>query len=188
MRHHIQESIDTKKAMLDDEEILSSLAKAINLIADCFERGSKILIAGNGGSAADAQHLAAEFVGRFKHERRGYPAIALTTDTSIITAWSNDYHFDTIFERQVEALGREGDVLVVFSTSGNSKNILKAIEKARIHGLKTLALLGCEGGKSKSMAHVEIIVPSNNTPRIQEAHVMLLHIIAEAVEARLVLK
>ena len=186
MKHYIQESIDTKKAILEDEGILSAIADGINLIVDCFNSGSKILIAGNGGSAADAQHFAAEFVGRFKHERRGYPAIALTTDSSIMTAWSNDYHFDSVFERKVEALGNRGDILIVFSTSGNSKNILKAIHKAHEQDLKTIALLGCNGGGMKGLAYVEIIVPSDNTPRIQEAHVMLLHIIAEEVEARLV--
>ncbi len=176
----IEEHIATIHKVL--EFCVPKLEESANLIINGFSKGKKVLAAGNGGSAADAQHFVAEFVGRFRKERRGFPAIALTVDPSVVTAWTNDYHFDTLFERQVDTHGKEGDVFVGITTSGNSPNIIKALHKAKQKGLGTIALLGKDGGKAKGLADVEIIVPSNNTPRIQEAHIMFLHIICEIVD------
>ncbi|MBU1165992.1 D-sedoheptulose 7-phosphate isomerase, partial [Candidatus Micrarchaeota archaeon] len=141
-----------------------------------------LLICGNGGSAADAQHFAAELVGRYKKERKALPAIALTTDTSVITAISNDYGFEHVFSRQVEALSAGGDVLFLISTSGNSPNLLEAAKKAKTLGIKIIGLLGKGGGKLKSMCDHAIVIPSDNTPRIQEMHVLVIHMICESVE------
>lgn len=179
---YIQESIDLRKVLLEDVDFLENINRSINLLMDCFQRGNKILIAGNGGSAADAQHFAAEIVGKYKRERKGYPAIALTTNTSIITAWSNDYDFKTVFVRQIEALGKPGDVFVAISTSGNSENIIEGVKKAKQMELKTICLLGRNGGKSRNIGDISLIVPSDNTPLIQEAHIMLIHIICEEIE------
>jgi D-sedoheptulose 7-phosphate isomerase len=173
----IEESIKAKQNMLNDN--IAEIDKAAGLISKALKEKCKILIAGNGGSAADSQHLAAEFVGRYKIERKGLPCIALTTDSSIITAWSNDYGFETLFARQIEALGKKGDVFIGLSTSGNSPNIIKAIEKAKSLGIKTISLLGKDGGKLKGMADIDIIIKNTDTPRIQECHITILHILAE---------
>jgi len=186
MKEYIEESISAKKAFLEDEGLINALAEAVDAVHHSIASGSKLLIAGNGGSAADAQHFAGEFVGKYKHDREAYPAIALTTDTSIITAWSNDHDFDSVFSRKLEALGSEGDVFVAISTSGNSKNIFQALETAKNKGLKTISLLGRGGGSAKGIADIDIIIPSDNTPRIQEVHILLIHIISEEVERRLV--
>lgn len=182
LQEYILESASVKQNLASNTDLISNLHRAIDLCKECFKNGNKILIAGNGGSAADAQHFAAEFVGRYKKERKGYPALALTTDTSCLTAWANDYDYETVFSRQVEALGKSGDIFVGISTSGNSKNILRAIEKAKNLGLHTVAILGKDGGIIKNIADITLLVPSNNTPRIQEAHIMLIHIICEEVE------
>ncbi len=179
----MQESIQTKESFLQQEENINKAAEAI---IECFKEGNKVLICGNGGSAADAQHIAAEFVGRYKLEREGYPAIALTTDSSILTAWSNDYSYDTVFERQVQALGQKGDILLGISTSGNSENIVKAFEKGKEKSLTLISLTGNKGGKLKGMSNINIDVDSNNTPRIQECHILAYHIICEIVERELV--
>lgn len=148
---------------------------AAGLLTDTLRRGGKILLCGNGGSAADCQHIAAEFVVRYEKKRRALAAIALTTDSSILTAHANDYDFDTVFSRQVEALGNKKDCLIAISTSGNSKNIVKAVEAARLNGLSVIALTGCEGGELKKHATVSIVVPSAVTARIQEAHILIGH-------------
>jgi D-sedoheptulose 7-phosphate isomerase len=176
----IEDSISAKESMLKNN--LEAIEKATQLMEHTLNGGNKIMIAGNGGSAADSQHFAAEFVGRFKIERKGLPCIALTTDTSIITAWTNDYGFETLFARQIEALGRKGDVFIGISTSGNSPNIIRAMEKAKELGIKTVSLLGKDGGKLKGMADVDIIIRNNDTPRIQECHITILHIIAELLD------
>jgi D-sedoheptulose 7-phosphate isomerase len=147
--------------------------------------GGKILFAGNGGSAADAQHFAAELVGRYKKERKGYAALALTTDSSVITAWANDYTYDTVFSRQVEALGVQGDVFVGISTSGNSKNIIEAVAVARSKGMSVILMLGKDGGALLHSGDVTLVVPSDNTPRIQEMHVLFLHSMCEDLEQQL---
>jgi len=183
IKNMIKESIELKKSVMNTHT--GSIKDLINLVIGCYRTGNKILICGNGGSAADSQHFAAEFVGKFKLKRKAFPCIALTTDTSILTAWSNDYGFDTVFSRQAEALGNKGDVLIAISTSGNSNNIIEALQTAKKKGMKTAALLGSNGGKVKGMADYELIVPSEDTPRIQEAHTTILHIICEIAEREL---
>lgn len=161
------------------------IAEAVDMLVAGLTEGKKLLIMGNGGSAADAQHFAAEIIGRFKLERRALPAIALTTDTSILTALGNDYGFDRIFARQVEGLAQAGDLAVGISTSGNSPNVFAALEKARELGCRTIALLGKDGGTIKGQADLALIVPSVDTPRIQEGHLTIIHIICDLVEKRL---
>jgi D-sedoheptulose 7-phosphate isomerase len=182
LKEFIEDSINVKKALLGDKNFIETLQVAINLLNNCFKDGNKILIAGNGGSAADSQHFAAEIVCKFKRERRAYPALALTDNCSIITAWSNDYDFKSVFSRQIEALGKPGDIFIGISTSGNSENITSGVNKAKEMGLKTICLLGRDGGKLKNSADINLIVPSDNTPRVQEVHNMLIHIICEEVE------
>ena len=154
----------------------------VDLILAAYRSGGKIIFCGNGGSAADAQHLAAELVGRFKLERRALPAIALNTNTSILTALGNDYGYDTVFSRQVEALVNKNDIVIGLSTSGNSPNIIKAIEAAKARGAKTIGLTGGNGGSLAKITDLAIVVPSDNTPRIQEAHITIGHIVCELVE------
>ena len=178
----IKESAETKRSV---QELSPQIEKSVQLIINALKNNKKILIAGNGGSASQASHIVAEFVGRYKIERKGMPAIALTTDLAAITAIGNDYGFDAIFERQIEALGNDGDVFIALSTSGNSPNIIKAVEKAKKMNIHVIGLLGKDGGKLKNTSSVEIVVPSNNTPRIQEAHLMILHIICELVDKEL---
>src|SRR6266567_892288 len=155
------------------------IVQAASAICECLRNGGKLLLFGNGGSAADAQHLAAEFVGRFVRERAGLPAIALTTDSSILTAVGNDYGFDQIFARQVQALGRPGDVAIAISTSGNSPNVTGAIKQAAKQDLKTIGLAGKDGGSFASGVDVSIIVASTNVARVQECHITIGHILCE---------
>ena len=155
------------------------------MLVEALQNGKKLLIMGNGGSAADAQHFAAEILGRFKMERRGLPAIALTTDTSILTAIGNDYGFQHIFRRQVEALAAEGDVVIGISTSGSSENVLAALLCARDHGCRTIGLLGRDGGTISRISDLHLTVPGNDTPRIQEGHITIIHIICDLIEKRL---
>jgi D-sedoheptulose 7-phosphate isomerase len=150
-----------------------------------LKRGGKILIAGNGGSAGDAQHIAAELVGRFQRERPGLPAIALTTDTSILTAVANDYSFEQVFTRQLEALGREGDLFIAISTSGNSKNVVAAAKRGKELGLKVITLTGKGGGELGKLGDINIVVPSSSTPRIQEMHILIGHLIAGIVDRQI---
>ncbi len=152
------------------------------IVTETLKNGNKILLFGNGGSAADAQHIAAELTGRYKVNRRGLPAIALTTDTSALTAIANDFGFKHIFSRQVEALAKEGDLLIGISTSGNSKNVIKALKLGREMGCKTIGLSGHDGGKMNAFCDLNIVVPSENTPRIQEMHIMIGHILCQAVD------
>ena len=176
----IQDSIQVKQAMLKTH--IELIEQAATLTYECVKAGHKVLFFGNGGSASDSQHLAAELVGRYEKERRGIPSIALTTDTSLLTAVGNDYGFDRIFERQIEALGNRGDIAFGISTSGNSKNVLLGISKAKALGMVTIGLSGRDGGKLKSAADLSIVVPSNKTARIQESHIMIGHIICERVD------
>jgi len=157
-------------------------AKAASCLSDAFLAGNQLLICGNGGSAADAQHIAAEFVGRYLRERRPLPAQALTTNTSSLTAIGNDYSYSTIFERQVQAFGRKGDVLIGISTSGNSENVLKAFAAAKKIGMKTIGFTGLTGGKMPESSDILVRVPSTSTPRIQEMHICIAHIICDLVE------
>ena len=163
-------------------DMTQQIADVVELMINSFRNGKKLLIMGNGGSAADSQHLAAEIVGRFKLERAALPAIALSTDTSILTAIGNDYGFDRVFSRQIEALAENGDVVIGLSTSGNSPNVLKALEQAREHGCITIGLLGKDGGSIKTVCDLALIVPTNDTPRVQEGHITIIHIICDLVE------
>lgn len=176
----IKEDIAVKQEILKSQ--VANIEKAASVIISSFKKGGKLLICGNGGSAADAQRIAAEFVGRFKKERKALPAIAFTTNTSILTAIANDYGYDFVFKRQVEALAKRNDVLLGISTSGNSKNILEAVKLANKMGIVTISLTGNGGGKLAKLAKLSIIVPSKNTPRIQESHIAIGHIICELVE------
>lgn len=163
----------------------SDIFKICTLCNEAILRGNKILLAGNGGSAADAQHIAAEFVGRFVKERQSFPALALTVDTSALTAIANDYGFERVFARQIEGLGNEGDVFIGISTSGNSASIIKAAEKAREKGLKIALFLGRDGGILRGMGDAEIIVPSVVTAHIQEMHILIGHIICQFIDENL---
>ncbi len=176
----IQDHIETAQKLVALE---ADILQICQLCSDAILRGHKILLAGNGGSAADAQHIAAEFVGRFVNERRSLPAIALTVDTSALTAISNDYGFENVYARQIEGLGTEGDIFIGLSTSGNSPNIIKAVEAAQSKGLKTIVLLGKNGGILRGMSDAEIIVPSDITARIQEMHILIGHILCEYIDA-----
>ena len=176
----IKDSIRTKEELLKGQA--QNIEKTAVAIIDSLKKGGKLLIFGNGGSAADSQHIAAELVGRFKMERKALPAVALTTDTSALTAIANDYGYDAVFSRQIEALGSKGDVALGISTSGNSKNVIEALKKAKSLGLKRIALSGGDGGKVKDEADISIIVPSKDTPRIQESHSMIGHILCQLIE------
>ncbi len=175
----LNEHIETAKKM---QELLPLIEDAAKLSTSSLKRGGRVLICGNGGSAADAQHIAAELSGRFKKERNALAGIALSVDTSALTAISNDYGFDRVFSRQVEAYGREGDTLIAISTSGNSKNIIEAIKKAKEIGLKVVTLSGKDGGDIKNLGDVNIVVPSQDTPRIQEMHIMIGHMVCALID------
>jgi D-sedoheptulose 7-phosphate isomerase len=162
------------------------MAVAAETLERCLSSGHKILICGNGGSAADAAHFATEFVVRFTTERPAYPAICLTSDGGTLTAAGNDYGFEEIFARQVAAFGQRGDVLLCLTTSGNSRNVKRALEEAKVRGVTTIALLGRDGGATAGMADIELLVRGDSTARIQEAHMFLLHVLCEAVEQHLV--
>jgi D-sedoheptulose 7-phosphate isomerase len=165
-----------------ERELSPQIAEMVTLLVETFTHGGKLLVLGNGGSAADAQHFVAEIVGRFKMERRGLPAIALSTDTSILTAIGNDYGFDKVFRRQVEALAVPGDLIVGISTSGNSPNVQQALELAREMGCRTVGLLGKDGGSIKNVCDLALIVPTSDTPRVQEGHITIIHIACDLLE------
>lgn len=165
-----------------DRDGINILEKMVVSISDAFKRGNKLMLCGNGGSAADAQHIAAEFIVRFKRERKSLPAIALTTDTSVLTAVGNDYGYERLFERQIEGLGQKGDVLLAFSTSGSSKNVILAAKKAKELGLKVLGFSGKSGGDLKKVCDCIFLAGSEKTPHIQEMHITALHAVSEAVE------
>lgn len=164
------------------DEYVDKIEKAVQVIIDCYKKGGKVVLFGNGGSAADAQHIAAELVGKYKLERKALPAIALNTNTSIVTAIGNDYGFEKVFSRQVEALVNENDVVIALSTSGNSENVIAGVLRAKDRGARTVALTGSSGGKLKESVEILLNVPSDDTPRIQEAHITIGHIICGLVE------
>lgn len=178
----IEGSIAVKQSLVENTEIIATVASIAEMMIAALKQGGKLLWMGNGGSAADAQHICAEFVGRFAFERPALPALALSVNTSCVTAIGNDYGFDRVFSRQIEAIGRPGDVAVGISTSGNSPNVLCGLSAAARLGLRTVALTGQSGGKIKSAAEYCVCVPSNETPRIQECHILIGHIIADIVE------
>ena len=183
LRKEIQKSIlESTKIIKKSTNHIKEIEKSIKIITECLKNNNKIIIFGNGGSAADAQHIVAEFIGRFLLERKSLPAIALTSNSSILTALGNDYSFNTIFSRQCEALVEKGDVVIGISTSGNSKNIEKGLTVSKKIGATTIGLLGSKGGRIKKYCNIPIIVNSSSTPRIQEAHRTIYHIICEEVE------
>ncbi len=177
----IQENVEVLKKTFNDAHI-AILIEVASLVVSTIKNNKKILLCGNGGSAADSQHIAAEFIGRFKKERQSIPAIALTTDTSILTAVANDYSFDEIFARQIEGLGNEGDLLIGISTSGNSPNVLRAVNVAAGKGMKSIGFTGENGGKLAKSVDINFSVSSNNTPHIQAGHIIALHTICEIAE------
>lgn len=185
VREHLNETIAIKHAFLNDRKQVMLLAKVADLCVETYRNGNKILIAGNGGSAADAQHFAGELVSRFNFDRQALPALALTTDTSIITAIGNDYGYEEIFSRQIYANGVRGDLFLAISTSGNSPNILKAIAAARIKGMGVIGLTGEYGGRMLSSCDYCICAPSQSTPRIQECHLAIEHFICAHIELSL---
>ena len=185
INHEIINTIkESSDLILGAEKLSGKIENAINEIIKCFSAGNKIIIFGNGGSAADAQHIVAEFIGRFQKERKSLPAIALTTDSSIITSLANDYSYDVVFSRQCESLVSKGDIVFGISTSGNSKNVEEGIKTAKKMGAVTIGLLGSNGGTISNIVDIPIIVESTNTARIQEVHRVIYHIICGIVESK----
>jgi len=185
VRNRVHRSIKVKEMLLLDPEFCELVTRAAMQIVESLRAGGKVLFFGNGGSAADAQHLTAEFTGRYLKERRALPALALSVNSSSMTAIGNDYGFDLVFARQLEALGKDGDVAVGISTSGNSRNVIRALEVAKSKSIYSVALTGATGGLMKSIADCTICIPSEETPRIQECHILAGHIICEIAEVAL---
>lgn len=181
INNYLSESIATKNKLLNDGKLINLISNISDLIVKSYKKGNKVILAGNGGSAGDAQHIAAEFVSRFFFDRPGLPALSLTTDTSMLTAIGNDYGYENLFARQLQAQSKPGDVFIGISTSGNSKNIIKAMELAEDLGVTTISLCG-SGGKIKDMSDYSICVPSESTPFIQECHICIGHMICAIVE------
>ena len=184
IKNIIASSIDTKRQIMENERMIQTLEDCSNVITTAFKNGNKVLFCGNGGSAADAQHLAAEFSGRFYTDRDALPAEALHCNTSYMTAVANDYSYDVVYSRMIKGIGNPGDVLIGLSTSGNSKNIVEAFKTAKLKNMVTVGLTGDNGGMMKEMSDFLINVPSSDTPRIQESHIMLGHIICQLVEEK----
>jgi D-sedoheptulose 7-phosphate isomerase len=183
---HLKHNIEEQIHLLDKIKGLDVLVEeAIAWCTETVSDGGKILLCGNGGSASDCQHIAAEMTGRFVNDRRPLPAIALTTDTSALTAIANDYGYAQVFSRQLEALANAGDTLIAISTSGNSENVIGAVNLAKSHALRVIGLLGRDGGRLKELCDISIVVPSDSTPRIQEAHILIGHTICEGIETAL---
>lgn len=184
IKNYLSASLAVKNKLNDNKNLIDSIKSAAELIEKSYRAGNKLLIAGNGGSAGDAQHIAAEFVSRFFYDRPGLPAIALTTDTSMLTAIGNDYGFKKLFSRQVQAQGNSGDVFIGISTSGNSENIIEAVNEAKKKGLTTIAFCG-ESGCLSSLVDIALAAPSTSTPHIQECHIVMGHVICGLVEHRI---
>ncbi len=183
---YIKEADETIKKTASNVDLITLISTASQAINSCIKAGGKIMIAGNGGSAADAQHFAAELTGRYRRERRGLPAVALTTDSSAITAIANDYGYTRVFSRQVEALGNKGDVLILISTSGNSENLVHAAVQARKNNIHTIALLGKDGGMLKEFVNIPVVVPGQVASHIQELHLMIYHYWCDVLEQSIV--
>jgi D-sedoheptulose 7-phosphate isomerase len=184
IKNIVQASIDVKQAVLNDETLLQTVSDVVEVILAAFRNGNRVYFCGNGGSAADAQHLAAEFSGRFYTDRKALPSEALHCNTSYLTAVANDYSYDTVYARLLDGIGTKGDVLAGLSTSGNSANIVKAFEVAKRNGITTVAFTGMSGGLLKATSDYLINIPSTDTPRIQESHILLGHIICQLVEEK----
>ena len=185
IRETIKSSIEVKQMMLNDNTLLSDIGKLVEICTDTFRSNGKVLLCGNGGSAADAQHIAAELSGRFYYDRPPLAAEALHVNTSYLTAVANDYGYSEVFSRMTEAMGKDGDVLIGISTSGNSESVVKALETAKNMNMHTIALTGKKGGRLKEIAELCLCVPSEDTPRIQEAHILIGHILCEEIEKSL---
>lgn len=182
IKDQIKKSYETKQSIYENQELLNKIEEVSKLCVRIYKNSNKTILAGNGGSAADAQHIAAELVGRYGFDRPSLPSLALTTDTSNLTAIGNDYGYDKVFSRQLEGMGQKGDIFIGISTSGNSKNIINAFEVAKLKGIITVALVGKDGGKMADMADISIVVPSDSTPRIQESHILIGHILCDIIE------
>lgn len=183
IKDQIKKSYETKQSIYENDELLEKITQVAKLCVAIYKNSSnKTILAGNGGSAADAQHIAAELVGRYGFDRPSLPSLALTTDTSNLTAIGNDYGYDKVFSRQLEGMGMKGDIFIGISTSGNSQNIINAFEVAKKKGITTVALVGRDGGEMAKKADYAIVVPSNSTPRIQESHILIGHIICDIIE------
>jgi D-sedoheptulose 7-phosphate isomerase len=182
IKDQIKQSYETKQAIYKNEDLLDKIEEVAQKCVYLYRTDKKTILAGNGGSAADAQHIAAELVGRYGFDRPSIPSLSLTTDTSNLTAIGNDYGYDQVFSRQLEGMGQEGDIFIGISTSGNSLNIIKAFESAKKKNIFTVALTGHDGGEMAKMADIALIVPSNATPRIQESHILIGHIICDIIE------
>ncbi|MBE5865460.1 MAG: D-sedoheptulose 7-phosphate isomerase [Lachnospiraceae bacterium] len=185
IRQRLQESIKAKEALLADEALIQRISEVAEVMAESLKRGGKLLLCGNGGSASDALHFAGEIVGRFQMERSSWPAVVLNADVASMTAVANDYGYDEVFARQVQAFMKPEDVLVGISTSGNSRNVLRAIEATRTTGGCTVALLGKDGGAIKDMVDYSIVVPNECTARVQECHITIIHILCELIELKM---
>ena len=189
MKHYIKDQIkksyETKQNIYNNDNLLSIVETVAKECVALYKRGNKTILAGNGGSAADAQHIAAELVGRYGFDRPSIPSLALTTDTSNLTAIGNDYGYDKVFSRQLEGMGQEGDLFIGISTSGNSLNIVNAFKSAKDKGVATVALVGKDGGEMAKLADYAIVIPSDSTPRIQESHILIGHILCDIIEKEL---
>lgn len=185
IKNNISESVDAKKRLLENDKLLAVIEKVAGECIEAYKRGNKILVCGNGGSASDAQHMVGELVGRYKLERFGIPAVALNSNVAVMTAIGNDYDYDSIYSKQVKAMGNPGDIFFGISTSGNSANVVEAACMAEKLGIKTVSLTGEGGGRLGQISDYAINVPSANTPRIQEMHILIIHIICGLIEKRL---
>ena len=182
IKEQVKKSYETKQDIYSNEDLLNKIEEVSQLCVALYKNSKKTILAGNGGSAADAQHIAAEMVGRYGFDRPSLPSLALTTDTSALTAIGNDYGYDQVFSRQLEGMGQEGDLFIGISTSGNSENIINAFHSAKEKNIMTVALVGKDGGAMAKMADIALVVPSNSTPRIQESHILIGHIICDIIE------
>jgi len=182
IKEEIKKSFETKQKIYNNDQLLTNIEKVAKMCVALYRGDKKTILAGNGGSAADAQHIAAELVGRYGFDRPSIPSLALTTDTSNLTAIGNDYGYEYIFSRQLEGMGQKDDIFIGISTSGNSLNILNAFESAKKKGITTVALTGRDGGKMAKLADISLIVPSDSTPRIQESHILIGHILCDIIE------
>ncbi|MDD2906433.1 MAG: D-sedoheptulose 7-phosphate isomerase [Sulfurimonas sp.] len=182
IKDQIKKSYETKQEIYNNDALIDTIVEVAQACVKLYRGSNKTILAGNGGSAADAQHIAAELVGRYGFDRPSIPSLALTTDTSNLTAIGNDYGYDKVFSRQLEGMGQKGDIFIGISTSGNSANIINAFESAKAKGIMTVALVGKDGGIMAKMADIAIVVPSNSTPRIQESHILIGHILCDIIE------
>ena len=185
IKEEIRKSYEIKQAIYNNEKLLKQIEIVAKKCINLYKNGKKTILAGNGGSAADAQHIAAELVGRYGFDRPSIPSLALTTDTSNLTAIGNDYGYDKVFSRQLEGMGQDGDLFIGISTSGNSLNIINAFNSAKIKNITTVALVGKDGGEMVKLADIAIVVPSDSTPRIQESHILIGHILCDIIEKEL---